>query len=130
MLAKIEKVPLWKEDERGKAYQFSTRESSFYIVLYRHKGTTSGDHYHKGTIKSKSPEIFYFISGEAELHLKDLKNGSEERHIIEPGTKIQIHPNIYHSFKALTDIIMIEFNVSRGDFENYDSDTVKVNSHQ
>ncbi|MBU1039057.1 cupin domain-containing protein [Patescibacteria group bacterium] len=130
MLAEIEKVPLWKEDERGKAYQFSTRESSFYIALYRRKGTTSGDHYHKGTIKSKSPEIFYFIDGKAELHLKDQKSGLEERHIIEPGTKIQIPPNIYHSFRALTDIILIEFNVSKSDFENYEADTIKLNPHQ
>ena len=125
MLAKIEKVSLWKDDERGKIYQFSARESGFFLVLYRRKNTTSGDHYHKGTIKSKSPEIFYFISGQAELYLKNLNSGEEEKHLIEPGIKIEIPPYIYHSFLALTDIVLIELNVSKEDFDNYESDTVK-----
>ncbi len=125
MLAKIEKVSLWKDDEKGKVCQFSARESSFFLVIYRKKDTTSGDHYHKGSIKSKSPEIFYFVSGQAELYLKDLSSGVEEKYIVESGIKIEIPPYIYHSFKALTDIVFIELNVSKEDFDKYESDTVR-----
>src|SRR5438128_1043777 len=125
MLVKIEKVSLWKDDERGKIYGFSARESGYFLVLYRKKGSISGDHYHKGTIKSKSPEIFYMISGQAELKVRDTKSGVEETHLVEQGTKIEIPPFIHHAFKAMTDITFLELNVSKEDFDKYESDTVK-----
>lgn len=126
MLIKIEQVPLWKQDDRGKAYGFSVRESSYFIVLYRQAGTTSGDHYHRGEIKSKSPEIFYFVKGKAELTVRDIETGGEEVYQVEEGVKIEIPPMVYHSFKALTDIILLEFNTTKEDFDKYSSDTVKI----
>ncbi len=44
-MIKIEKTQIWKKDERGIAYGFSARESSYFIVLNRKEGTTSGDHF-------------------------------------------------------------------------------------
>jgi len=125
MQVKIEKVSIWKEDERGKVFDFPARASKYFIVIHRKAGTASGDHYHKGTTKSKSPEIFYFISGKAELFVRDIKTGEEQTFILDSGTKIEISPFIYHSFKALTDIIFLELNVSKEDFAGYEKDTAK-----
>ncbi len=122
MLIKIEKISPLKDDERGPAYGFSTRESSYFIVLYRKQGTTSGDHYHKGTSKSKSPEIFYLVKGKAEVYIRDIKTGKEETHIIEEKTKLEVPANLYHSVKAITDIILLELDTEK---ENFDLDTVK-----
>ncbi|MBP9711923.1 MAG: hypothetical protein KBD55_02720 [Candidatus Pacebacteria bacterium] len=124
-MIKIEKTQIWKNDERGIAYGFSARKSSYFIVLSRKKGTTSGDHYHKGTIKSKNPEVFYFVSGKAELTTCDIKTGEEKVFQLEEGVKIEIPPYIYHSFKALTNIILLELNTNKEDFDKYESDTVK-----
>jgi oxalate decarboxylase/phosphoglucose isomerase-like protein (cupin superfamily) len=125
MLVNLEQVLILKKDKRGTIYNFSTRESSYFIVLYREKGSVSGNHYHKGTIKSKVPEIFYLASGEIELLVRDIKTGKEERHIVQEKTKIEIPPYIYHEVKALTDIILLDFNVSKEDFKGYESDSVK-----
>lgn len=124
MLAKIEKPSLLKEDERGVTYDFSVRPSSYCIVLYRKKGSVSGNHYHKGNMKSKSPEIFYLIQGEAELTLRDGETKEEQVIELERGTKVEIPPNIHHAVKAKTDIILMEFITDREDFKKYDSDTV------
>jgi oxalate decarboxylase/phosphoglucose isomerase-like protein (cupin superfamily) len=125
-MVKIEKASIWKQDERGIAYGFSARDSSYFIVLYRKAGTTSGDHYHKGTIESKNPEVFYFVSGKAELVTRDINTGEEQVFQLEEGLKIEIPPNIYHSFRALTDIILLELNTSEEDFNKYEADTVKI----
>lgn len=124
MLAKIEKSSLLKEDERGTAYDFSTRPSSYFIVLYRKKGSMSGNHYHRGNMKSKCPEIFYLIQGEAELALRDRETKEEQVIELERGTRVEISPNIYHAVKAKTDIILMEFITDKEDFKKYDSDTV------
>jgi len=125
MLIKIELPGIFKEDERGTIYEFSTRPSSYFIVIYRKKGTVSGSHYHKGTIQSKNPEMFYLVSGEVELFVRDIKTGEEETHIIQEKTKIEVPPNIYHEWRAKTDIILLEFNTSREDFRGYESDTIR-----
>jgi oxalate decarboxylase/phosphoglucose isomerase-like protein (cupin superfamily) len=125
MLVKIEKASLFREDERGRTYDFSARESSYFIVLYRKKGTTSGNHYHKGKMESKSPEIFYLIKGEAELIARDIKTREEQVFDLEEGMKVETPPNIYHTVKAKTDIIILELLTDKEDFSNYDLDTVK-----
>ncbi len=125
MLVNLEKVSILKDDERGISCDFSARESGYFIVLYRKEGTVSGNHYHKGTIKSKSPETFYLASGKIELIVRDIETKEEEKYIIEEKTKFEIPPYIYHKVKALTDIILLELNTSKEDFEGYEQDTVK-----
>lgn len=122
MLVSIEKVSPLKVNEKGYLYGFSTRESKYLIIIDRKKGTISGDHYHTGKTKSKSPEIFYLVKGKVELSVKDMRSGEEEVHIIKANHKIEVPSNIHHKFTALTDIILLECNVDEEDFE---SDTVK-----
>jgi len=125
MLINIESAEIFKEDERGKIYEFSTRPNSYFLVLYREKGTVSAKHYHKGTIKSKSPETFYLVSGEVEFLACDMMTGKEETYTIQAKTKIEVPPNTYHEVKAKTDIILLELNTDKEDFKGYDSDTVR-----
>ena len=127
MLVKIEQVELLQEDDRGRNYGFSTRESKYFIVLHRKEGSVSGNHLHKGTIKSKSPEILYIVSGTIELTVWDDK-GVEEKHTLSEGTKIETPPDIYHRVEAKTDVIMMEFNTDKEDFSGYEGDTVKADT--
>lgn len=124
MLINIEQVELLKEDDRGKNYGFSARESKYFIVLHRKAGSVSGNHYHKGTIKSKSPEILYLISGTIDLTVWD-DTGNEEHYTLSEGTKLETPPNIYHRVEAKTDCIMMEFNTDQKDFSGYEGDTIK-----
>lgn len=125
MPVKITKPSIFQKDERGIVYDFTTRPSSYFIVLHRKKGTVSGNHYHKGTIQSKSPETFYLIKGTIELFVRDTVTGKEEQHILQEGTKFEISPYTYHEVKAVTDIILLELNTDKADFSGYASDTVK-----
>ncbi len=126
MLIKIEKVSILKNDDRGISYDFSTRESSYFIFVHRKQGTISGAHYHKGVMVSKSPEVIYLVSGVARLTVRDLAADEEEIYEVGEGTKIEIPPNIYHELLAETDIILMEPIKDKEDFELYKSDTVKT----
>lgn len=122
MLIELEKIPPLRDDDRGNAYGFLNRESSYFIVINRKPGTTSGNHYHKGTVPSKDPETFFLVKGRAHLLVRDTETGKEEEYEVEENTKISIPKNVYHSFTALTEVIFLEMNVGKEDFE---SDTVR-----
>jgi len=121
-MIKIEKIKPLREDLRGLAYGFSTRKSGYFIVINRKKGTISGEHYHKGLSESKSPEIFYLVKGKVKLSVKDIKSNKEKTYEIAENSKIEIPANIYHEFLALTDIILLELNITKSDFRK---DTIK-----
>ncbi len=123
MLIKIEKIEPLKEDERGNAYEFPVRASKNIIVLNRHKGSISGRHYHKGTTESKSPETFFLAKGKVRIFVKDVKTGEEEEYTVEENHKIYVPAMTYHEVHALTDIMLIEFNVEEVD---YAKETVKI----
>jgi quercetin dioxygenase-like cupin family protein len=125
MLVKITEPSIFQEDERGVTYDFIARPSSYFIVLNRKAGTVSGSHYHRGTIQSKSPETFYLMKGVFELFVRDTITGNEERYTLQEGTKLEIPPNTYHEVKAITDIILLELNVSKDDFRGYEDDIVR-----
>lgn len=116
MLVEITKIAPLREDDRGYAYGFSTRKNSYFIVINRKKGTVSGEHYHKGLIKSKSPEIFYLVKGKVKLLVRDTKSGKEEIYEIGENHKIDIPSNVYHEFFALEDFILLELNIEKTDF--------------
>lgn len=122
-LVKIEKVEPSAEHERGSEHGFSARESKHFTVLHRKKGSVSGNHYHKGETKSKNPEIFYLVSGEFELLVKNLETGEEETHTIKENTKVEIPAGVFHKVTALTDITFLELSVDKEDFEG---DTVRL----
>ncbi len=115
MLIKIEKIEPFKSP-RGSAYGFPFGNRNHLTVLHREAGTVSGDHYHKGETQSKSPETFYLAAGKVKLFVRDIKTNKEETYEIEENHKISIPPSIYHAFTALTDIILLEFNLAEEDF--------------
>jgi oxalate decarboxylase/phosphoglucose isomerase-like protein (cupin superfamily) len=127
MLITITKLEPFKDDKRGLAFNFELRDSNYIVTLYRKKGSISGQHYHKGAFKSKSPEIFYLAKGRVKLIVKDMKLGIQEEYIVEEHSKIEIPQTVYHEVHALTDIILIEFNCEKDDFK---TDTVKILSNK
>lgn len=117
---KIKKIKPLKKDERGLTYGFSTRKSRYFLVLNRKKGSVSGRHYHAGASKSKNPEIFYLIKGRARLIVRDMKSKNKTKtYIIEENCIIEVPANMYHEFHALTDVIFLELNIKKENFEKH-----------
>ena len=118
---KIEKIKLEKVDKRGKVYEFFNLPTKKLVLVDRVKGSFSGQHYHKGKIKMKNPEVVILCKGKVELYLKNLKTGGEKRVIVSAPRIVKIYPFIYHEAKALSDIILLEFN----SLKEHKKDTVK-----
>jgi mannose-6-phosphate isomerase-like protein (cupin superfamily) len=85
-------IKLIKENEKGKTFQ-----AEGFKILYRHKDQIAGDN------SENVREVIYFITGLAEITLKD------KTWIIESPTKVEFPPNTYHKIKALTKISFILF---------------------
>ena len=85
-------LKLIKENEKGKTYQ-----AEGFKILYRYKGKVAGDN------SENVEELIYFITGSAEITLKD------KTWIIESPAKVEFPANTYHKIKALTDISFILF---------------------
>ena len=66
----------------------------FYIKM--EKGATMSDHTHD------HEETVFLMEGEAEMILGD------QTQIVRAPAKLTIPPNVYHKFKALTDLIGLE----------------------
>ena len=124
-MIKIKKIKPFSTDARGTIHGFTARQSKYFVIVTRKKGTVSGKHYHKGASKSKSPEIFYLIKGKARIILKDSASDKTEEHTIDENCLFEIPSRIYHEVHALTDIILLEFNISKKDFDLYEEDTIR-----
>lgn len=85
-------MKLIKESEKGKTYQ-----ADGFKILYRYKGMIAGDN------SENAEELIYFITGSAEITLRD------QTWIIESPVKIEFPAKTYHKIKALTDISFILF---------------------
>lgn len=81
-----------KQDEKGKTYQADN-----FKILYRYKNTIAGDN------SKNVEEVIYFITGSAEITLKD------STRIIKAPAKVEFPAKTYHKIKALTDISFIIF---------------------
>jgi hypothetical protein len=108
----VDIIPLKKigEDERGSTHIFETDRSGEFIFSFRHAGSLSGRHYHKGASPKKNPEKIILVKGEGTLNW--LHVGGEEKgsiKIVGP-TEIHIYPNVWHELVADTDIIVFEMN--------------------
>jgi len=86
-------MKLLKENEKGKTFQ--TRKCK---ILYRKKGTVSGDN------EINPKEIIYFITGEAEITLND------KTWTIKSPARVDFPAKTHHKIKALTDISFIIFD--------------------
>ena len=125
-MIKIQELNPLKDDYRWLTFDFDIRKSSYMVALHRKKGSINGEHYHKWNIKSKSPEVFYLAEGEVKIIAIDMYTLQRKEYIVKKYSTIEIPPMIYHEVHALTDIILIEFNIEREDFK---SDTVKRPFH-
>ncbi len=85
-------IKLIKKNEKGETYQADN-----FKILYRYKNMTAGDN------SENVEELIYFITGSAEITLRD------KTWIIESPTKIEFPARTYHKIKALTDISFIVF---------------------
>jgi hypothetical protein len=85
-------MKLIKENEKGKTFQ-----SENFKILYRYEGKIAGGN------SENVEELIYFVTGSAEITLKD------KTWIIESPTKVEFPANTYHKIKALTDISFILF---------------------
>ena len=85
-------LKLLKENEKGKTYQ-----ADGFKILYRYKDKVAGDN------SENVEELIYFISGSAEITLKD------KVWVIDAPAKVEFPANTYHKIKALTDISFVLF---------------------
>jgi hypothetical protein len=110
MKIEITKIDVKAVDERGALHYFSTDRSGEFLLVYRNKGSISGQHYHKGISANKNPEDMLLVQGSLLLQWKEIEgteNGEVE--VIAPA-RVLIPAGIWHQTTAQTDIIFIELN--------------------
>jgi mannose-6-phosphate isomerase-like protein (cupin superfamily) len=83
---------LIKENEKGKTFQ-----AEGFKILYRNKNSVAGDN------EENPEELIYFITGSAEITLKD------RTWTIESPAKVEFPAKTYHKIKALTDVSFVVF---------------------
>ena len=110
MKIEITKIDVKAVDERGALHFFSTDRSGEFLLVYRNKGSISGQHYHKGSSANKNPEDMLLVQGSLLLQWKEI-DGTEsgEVEVIAPA-RVLIPAGIWHQTTAQTDIIFIELN--------------------
>ncbi|MEK6843997.1 MAG: hypothetical protein AABX83_01075 [Nanoarchaeota archaeon] len=115
----LEAVNLY--DIRGFTYEWMKGGRCEQLTLcYRKADKISGNHYHKGKDISKNPETTLLISGKLKLIMCDGKE-TIEKIIEKEGTEIIICPDILHTYRAITDVVFLEYRKSI--FNPSDSDT-------
>jgi dTDP-4-dehydrorhamnose 3,5-epimerase-like enzyme len=110
MKIEITKIDVKAVDERGALHYFSTDRSGEFLLVYRNKGSISGQHYHKGNSAYKNPEDMLLVQGSLLLQWKEIEgteNGEVE--VVAPA-RVLIPAGIWHQVTAQTDIIFIELN--------------------
>ena len=120
MKIEITKIDVKAVDERGALHYFSTDRSGEFLLVYRNKGSISGQHYHKGGSANKNPEDMLLVQGSLILHWKEMegfKNNGIENAELESGeveviapARVLIPAGIWHQVTAQTDIVFIELN--------------------
>jgi len=110
MKIEITKIDVKAVDERGALHYFSTDRSGEFLLVYRNKGSISGQHYHKGNSANKNPEDMLLVQGSLLLQWKEIEgteNGEVE--VVAPA-RVLIPAGIWHQVTAQTDIVFIELN--------------------
>jgi len=110
MKIEITKIDVKAVDERGALHYFSTDRSGEFLLVYRNKGSISGQHYHKGNSANKNPEDMLLVQGSLLLQWKEIE-GTEigEVEVVAPA-RVLIPAGIWHQVTAQTDIVFIELN--------------------
>jgi len=110
MKIEITKIDVKAVDERGALHYFSTDRSGEFLLVYRNKGSISGQHYHKGNSANKNPEDMLLVQGSLLLQWKEIEgteNGEVE--VVAPA-RVLIPAGLWHQVTAQTDIVFIELN--------------------
>jgi hypothetical protein len=110
MKIEITKIDVKAVDERGALHYFSTDRSGEFLLVYRNKGSISGQHYHKGISANKNPEDMLLVQGSLLLQWKEIEgteNGEVE--VVAPA-RVLIPAGLWHQVTAQTDIVFIELN--------------------
>lgn len=120
MKIEITKIDVKAVDDRGALHYFSTDRSGEFLLVYRNKGSISGQHYHKGNSAYKNPEDMLLVQGSLLLNWKALEKTDQVESPIanlEAGEEVVVAParvfipaGIWHQVTALTDIVFIELN--------------------
>ena len=97
-------------NERGATYTLLADHAGDFIFGTRKKGSINGQHYHKGLVPVKDPEIFYLLSGSINIRLKHVETGEEAELQAEGPCRILFPRLIWHEVEALTDISFLECN--------------------
>jgi hypothetical protein len=107
-------------DERGALHYFSTDRTGEFLLVYRHAGTVSGQHYHKGLSVGKNPEDMLLVQGKANLNWMNLETKEKQTIELIAPIRVKIPANIWHELNAITDIVFIELNsLSDGSEDTY-----------
>jgi dTDP-4-dehydrorhamnose 3,5-epimerase-like enzyme len=110
MKIEITKIDVKAVDERGALHYFSTDRSGEFLLVYRNKGSISGQHYHKGNSAYKNPEDMLLVQGSLLLQWKEIEGTeSGEVEVVAPA-RVLIPAGIWHQVTAQTDIVFIELN--------------------
>lgn len=118
------------EDERGllkKVFKKSFFDINSYAeeayVLYSHKGSVRGNHYHK-----INTECFFIISGTAKVAIQNIKTGyyNEMEISYKDNILIKVHPFMAHAFKNEKDEELIILVVATKQYDPLDKDTYKL----
>lgn len=126
MGVKVEQISFKGQDERGATTEINNLDRKGpYILAYRNKGFSSGNHYHKGLSPLKDPEVVFLLTGKVELEYGTVEQGRvSERKIlnVEAPARIEIAAFTWHKLSFLEDACFFELN----SFEEGDKDTFRL----
>jgi len=80
-------------------------------VFYRRRGQKFGEHFHKGEDLSRKPERLLLVKGKMRYSAINLQ-GQKMEAIVMSGQEIIVEPFVFHSVKALADVIFLEYRAT------------------
>lgn len=104
---KIKELEKWKDKDGKKVYKLDIPMEKWIFLILK-KGKIAGEHYHKGTVPIKNPEINIILSGKVKYSFIHVETKEEKEIIVEAPKIIEIHPNVQHTLEALEDFTMVE----------------------
>lgn len=110
-LVNIKSFNVLGSDPKGITAEFSLpRKQSDFIFLTRSTGSISGHTYHEGKNEGTNPKTFILAVGEIEFEYRDINQTKKNTTRVIAPSLIEVMPNVVHSVKALTDIVIFECN--------------------
>lgn len=125
---RIQELEAININHKGPTYEWMKGNECRQLTLcYRKANTISGNHFHAGKDISKNPELVLLISGQLKLIVCNGKEAIEQT-VEKYPAEIEIFPNILHTYKAISDIIFLEYR--RNIYNPADSDTFPVEAFE